>query len=44
MATYDFTVRAEDETGAFADRTFSIEVKNDLVERFVAVLPYITGL
>lgn len=37
MATYDFTVRAEDETGAFADRTFSIEVKNDLVERFVAV-------
>lgn len=37
MARYNFTIRAEDETGAFADREFAIEVKNDLVERMVVV-------
>lgn len=34
MAQYDFTVRAEDETGAFSDRTFNIEVQNNLVDKF----------
>lgn len=33
MAIYDFTVRAEDNQGAFADRNFSIEVQNNLVDR-----------
>lgn len=35
MAQYDFTVRAKDETGAFSDRTFNIEVQNNLVDKFV---------
>ena len=37
MALYNFTVRAEDSTGAYADRQFSIDVKNTLVERFLVV-------
>lgn len=37
MATYGFTVRAKDETGAFADRSFSIEVRNTMVDRALAV-------
>ena len=37
MATYNFTVRAKDETGAFADREFSIQVRNNLVDRLLAI-------
>lgn len=37
MATYNFTVRARDELGAFADREFNIEVKNTLVDRILAI-------
>lgn len=37
MATYDFTVRAQDETGAFSDRDFSIQVRNNLVDRILAI-------
>lgn len=37
MATYNFTVRAKDETGAFADRQFSIQVRNNLVDRLFAI-------
>lgn len=37
MATYNFTVRAQDETGAFSDRDFSIQVRNNLVDRLLAV-------
>lgn len=37
MATYNFTVRAEDETGAFSDRDFAIEVRNTVVEKFIAI-------
>lgn len=36
MAKYNFTVRAEDNQGAFADRTFNIEVQNNLVDRIAA--------
>lgn len=35
MPTYNFTVRASDDTGAYADRDFSINVKNTVVDRFV---------
>jgi hypothetical protein len=37
MTTFPFTVRATDDQGAFADRNFSITVRNSKVER-VAVL------
>lgn len=37
MPTYTFTVRATDNAGAFADRTFSINVLNTQQERFVAI-------
>ena len=37
MATYNFTVRAQDETGAFSDRDFSIQVRNNLVDRLYAI-------
>lgn len=37
MATYNFTVRAQDETGAFSDRDFSIQVRNNLVDRLLAI-------
>lgn len=37
MATYNFTVRAKDETGAFADRQFSIQVRNNLVDRLFTI-------
>lgn len=37
MATYNFTVRAQDETGAFSDRDFSIQVRNNLVDRILAI-------
>lgn len=37
MATYNFTVRAKDESGAFADREFNIEVKNTMVDRILAI-------
>ena len=39
MATYNFTVRAEDDRGAFSDRTFSIQVQNNLVDRMLVVNP-----
>ena len=35
MATYNFTIRATDTAGAFADRTFSINVNNTTLDRFV---------
>ena len=35
MATYNFTVRAEDESGAFADRDFSIQIRNNLINRIL---------
>lgn len=37
MATYNFTVRAEDDRGAFSDRTFSIQVQNNLVDRMLII-------
>lgn len=37
MATYNFTVRATDNSGAFADRNFAMTVNNTQVDRFVAV-------
>lgn len=36
-STYNFTVRAEDDQGAFADRDFSIVVKNTSVDRYMIV-------
>lgn len=36
-STYNFTVRAEDDQGAFADRDFSIVVKNTSVDRYMVV-------
>lgn len=35
MTTFNFTVRAIDDLGAFADRDFSIKIRNTLVDRFV---------
>lgn len=35
MSTFNFTIRAEDNQGAFADRQFSISVKNTMVERYM---------
>lgn len=37
MPNYTFTVRATDNAGAFADRTFSLNVLNTKQERFVAI-------
>lgn len=37
MATYNFTVRATDNTGSFTDKNFAITVNNTQVDRFVAV-------
>ncbi|RYD64430.1 MAG: hypothetical protein EOP83_09780 [Verrucomicrobiaceae bacterium] len=37
MATYNFTIRATDNAGAYADRTFSLNVNNTIYDRFVAV-------
>lgn len=37
MTTYNFSVRATDNLGAFADRAFDITVNNTSIERFVAV-------
>lgn len=37
MATYNFTVRAIDNLGAFADQTFSMTVNNTNLERWVVV-------
>jgi len=36
MTIFNFTVRATDDLGAFSDRNFSINVRNTVVERFVA--------
>lgn len=35
MPLYNFTVRAEDNAGAFADRDFSINVRNTVTDKFV---------
>lgn len=35
--TYNFTVRAEDNEGAFADRDFSISVRNTVVDRYMII-------
>lgn len=37
MTTFNFTVRAVDERGAYADRDFSIKVRNTIVDRYVAM-------
>lgn len=37
MATYNFTVRATDNSGSFADRAFSMTVNNTQVDRFVGI-------
>ena len=37
MATYNFTVRATDNLGAYADREFSLDVNNTDISRFVVV-------
>jgi len=37
MGTYNFRIRALDNTGAFADRNFSINVRNTAVDRIVLV-------
>lgn len=37
MAEYDFTIRATDNRGAYSDRTFTIEVRNTNVERYVVL-------
>lgn len=35
MPTYNFTVRATDESGAYSDRNFAINVRNTIVDRYV---------
>lgn len=35
--TFNFTVRAEDDQGAFADRDFSINVRNTVVDRYMII-------
>lgn len=37
MATYQFTARAVDNQGAYSDRTFSIDINNTILDRFIAV-------
>lgn len=37
MATYNFTIRATDNVGAYSDRDFSLTVNNTVYDRFVAV-------
>lgn len=37
MATYNFTIRATDNAGAYADRNFSLNVNNTIYDRFVTV-------
>lgn len=37
MAQFNFTVRATDSEGSFADRNFSINVRNTRVDRYLAV-------
>ena len=38
MTEFNFTVRATDNLGAFADREFSINVRNTIVDRWVATV------
>lgn len=35
--TFNFTVRAEDDQGAFADRDFSMTVRNTMVDRYMVI-------
>lgn len=37
MTIFNFTLRAEDDRGAFSDRQFSIKVRNTLVDRYMVV-------
>jgi hypothetical protein len=37
MAVFNFTVRATDSEGSYADRSFNITVRNSKIERFMAV-------
>lgn len=37
MTTFNFTVRAVDERGAYADRDFSIKVRNTIIDRYIAM-------
>lgn len=37
MTTFNFTVRATDDRGAFADRDFSIKVRNTIIDRYMAM-------
>lgn len=36
MVTYNFTVRARDNTGAFSDQNFAINIRNTIFDRFVS--------
>lgn len=37
MTVFNFTLRAEDDRGAFSDRQFSIKVRNTLVDRYMII-------
>lgn len=37
MTVFNFTLRAEDDRGAFSDRQFSIKVRNTLVDRYMVI-------
>lgn len=37
MTLFNFTVRATDDAGAFADRDFSIKIRNSIVDRYMTV-------
>jgi|HigsolmetaAR202D_1030399.scaffolds.fasta_scaffold03618_6 hypothetical protein len=37
MTVFNFTVRATDDQGAFADREFSIKIRNTIVDRYMMV-------
>lgn len=37
MATYNFTVRAKDESGAYSDRDFGIQIKNNVIDRMLLI-------
>ncbi|RYE96537.1 MAG: hypothetical protein EOO77_40780 [Oxalobacteraceae bacterium] len=37
MATYNFTIRATDNAGAYSDRAFNLTVNNTIYDRFIAV-------
>lgn len=44
MATYNFTIRATDSAGAFADQAFSLDVQRTRIDHFAALMTSPTGL